>query len=165
MTMPCLIFLQTNKFLCSLPAGCLAGCPQRSGTSPPAADLSSRLSPPAHLLALMPSATTAPAAPLMPVVATASPWVATLMAWTHHPCSMVQGWVEGPVASAMTTVPAPLWRTLPPSASICSMPSPRGCAWCVGTLLLDTTMEWLPARHAKPSSKEQSKVQWGGRGV
>lgn len=163
-TAPCLIFLWTDKFLCSLPTGCLAECPQRSGISALAADPSLRLSRPAHLLALMPSAIIVPAAPLMLVVATASPWVATQMAWTPHPCSMVRGLGVGPAVSAMTTVPAPSWRTRPPSASTCSMPSPRGCAWCAGTLRLATTMAWPPARHAKPSSKEQFKVQCGGRG-
>lgn len=44
------------------------------------------------------------------------------------------------------------------SASTCWIQCPRGCVWCAGTLRQGTTMEWHPARPARPSSNAQSKV-------
>lgn len=119
---------EATEHLCSLFAGCSAEWPRRSGTSPPAVGPSSRPSPPAHHLASTPSATTAQVAPPMLVVATALPWVATPMAWTHRPCSMAQGLVVGPAVSVTMTAPVPSWRIHPPSASTCLMRSPSGCA-------------------------------------
>lgn len=150
---------EATEHLCSLFAGCLAEWPRRSGISPPAVGPSSKPSPPAHHLASTPSATTAQVAPLTLAVATALPWVATPTAWIHHPCSMAQGLVVGPAVSDTMTAPVPSWRIHPPSASTCLMPSPSGCAWCAGTLLLGTITVWLPVRHAKPSSRGLFKVQ------
>ena len=51
------------------------------------------------------------------------------------------------------------WRTTRrSSASTCSTPFPRGCAWCAATLARGTTTGWPPVRPAKPSSKGRYKV-------
>ncbi len=99
--------------------------------------------------------TTAPADPQTPAVATAPPWTAIRMVWTH-PLFTVQPvlWAPAePEPSATRTAPAPSRRTRQLNASTCWTPCPSAYVWFAGTSPPATITVSPPARPARPFSR------------
>lgn len=106
------------------------------------------------------STTTALVAPQTPAGATVPPWMDIRTGWTRLPSTLQpQGLgATGQSGNGMTTALVPSLKIHRPSVNICWTRCPKDCVWCVVTLHQGTTMEWLPVRPARLSSKGQFKV-------